>query len=68
MSTLLNLGKLYWTVDEAKSEECFNKKEYCPVPTAFADRVTAELYLEDRFGGLLYPPNSEESELIPQRV
>jgi hypothetical protein len=64
-TTLMNnVGKTYWTADEARSLECYNKGKFCFVEKAFADRETAKNYLEARFGGIIYNP-ADEPETIP---
>jgi hypothetical protein len=65
-TTLLsNAQNLYWTADEAKSKECFEKKELCFVEQSFADRLTAVKYLEARFGGVVYSPGNEPETINP---
>jgi hypothetical protein len=60
-----NKGQTIWTVDEAKSLECFNKEQYCFVDEAFADEETATKYLSDRFGGVLYNPANIPTVINP---
>ena len=52
-----NKGTTFWTVDEAKSIECFQKEQFCFVEEAFVDEQTATAYLNQKgFGGLVYNP------------
>jgi hypothetical protein len=65
---IFNKGMTVWTVDEAKSLECFHKEEFCFVDCAFADEETAVNYLKERFGGLVYNPANIPTKVYPNDV
>jgi hypothetical protein len=60
-----NMGRTIWTVDEAKSIECFHEGKFCFVGEAFADELTARKYLTDRFGGIIYNPANIPTTVDP---
>lgn len=62
----INAGSTFYTVDEAKSIECFNKGVFCFVKEAFVDELTARNYLAEKgFGGIIYNPANIPTTVEP---